>query len=379
MTHFVVTGPGHKKVGIIAPNFREFLSKCRRKFGYKKNEEKDIVVYLTDDTEVDEEYFEILPAGTHLRVSLPGEVKTPDYIQQLAVFLYQCLEQEPNLHQRVLKCLKEPPTSDRAAALLELLARTASNTVSLTSRDKDPEWFRGLNTKFNTKEGVMRNSCESRMRGYFQHTRQELLADTPHDHPHITNAITFFRHHLHKTRHNSSYFDRSASDSERLCDDKGFFSCEGPYDQHTCPSLHFINPYTSREARIIFSTWNLDHVIEKSRTVLPTLKASLSSKKGRNVNLQYFHQLLFLHKDTTIPSGNLKLVHVACHVKKPHQLKIEPKYIYLFKDSTDNIDGPQTSHTGKRLHQQDIHYYTRSKKRCLSTTTRRCVRSQVKL
>ncbi|KAK4298587.1 hypothetical protein Pmani_029079 [Petrolisthes manimaculis] len=364
------------------------MKKCRRKFGYKKSDEKDIVVYLTDDTQVDDEYFEILPAGTHLRVSLPGEVTTPnDYIQQLSTFLHRCLQQEPNLHQRVYECLKEPPTSDgAAAALLTLLARAASDTVSLTSRDKDPEWFKGLDTKFNTKEGVMRNSCESRMRGYFQHTRRELLADIPH-HPHITNAITFFRHHLHQTRHNSSYFDRSASDSERLCDDKGLFSCEGPYDQHTCPSLHFINPYTSREARIIFSTWNLDHVIEKSRTVLPILKASLSSKRGQNVNLQYFHQLLFLHKDTTTTttttsSGNLKLVHVACHDKKPHQLKIEPKYIYLIEDSTDNIDGSHTSHTRKRLQ----HYNTRSKKRCLRTTTttttttgtRRCEKSQVK-
>jgi DNA fragmentation factor beta subunit len=26
---------------------------------------------------------------------------------------------------------------------------------------------------------------------------------------------------------------------------------------------HTINPYSSREERILFSTWNLDHVIER--------------------------------------------------------------------------------------------------------------------
>lgn len=101
------------------------------------------MVYLDDDTEVDEEYFGVLSAGTLLRVSLPGEVRTPDYIQQLATFLHQCLQREPDLHQRVLQCLQEPLTSDRAAALLELLAQTASKTVSLTSRHKDPDWFKG--------------------------------------------------------------------------------------------------------------------------------------------------------------------------------------------------------------------------------------------
>lgn len=86
------------------------------------------------------------------------------------------------------------------------------------------------------------------------------------------------------------------------------------------------------------------------------------------MNLQHFHQLLFHHKDTTTLGGNLKLVHVACHIKKPHHLKIQPEHIYLSEDDTDNVDGPKMCHTGKRLHQQDFHYYTRSKKLCQTTT-----------
>ena len=52
----------------------------------------------------------------------------------------------------------------------------------------------------------------------------------------------------------------------------GRFSCEGKYDEVYCKFRHHaINPYQSYEARILFSTWNLDHRVEKSRTVIPGL------------------------------------------------------------------------------------------------------------
>lgn len=34
---------------------------------------------------------------------------------------------------------------------------------------------------------------------------------------------------------------------------------QGSFDENVCKSLHSINPYGSREGRIVFSTWNLDH------------------------------------------------------------------------------------------------------------------------
>ena len=62
---------------------------------------------------------------------------------------------------------------------------------------------------------------------------------------------------------------------KRICDENGQFRCEGRFDQDNCKygglvnsenesgdstMVHFINPYESSEARILFSTWNLDHV-----------------------------------------------------------------------------------------------------------------------
>ena len=51
----------------------------------------------------------------------------------------------------------------------------------------------------------------------------------------------------------------------------GLFQCEGKYSSAAClyPREHSINPYSSPEARILFSTWNLDHLVERSRAVVP--------------------------------------------------------------------------------------------------------------
>lgn len=37
-------------------------------------------------------------------------------------------------------------------------------------------------------------------------------------------------------------------------------SLQGPFDRDGCASKHSINPYSNRESRVLFSTWNLDHV-----------------------------------------------------------------------------------------------------------------------
>ena len=64
-----------------------------------------------------------------------------------------------------------------------------------------------------------------------------------------------------------------------ICDEIGNFKCEGKYDDdegcvynrksnddtedkddNIFNLIHRINPYESSESRIMFSTWNLDHV-----------------------------------------------------------------------------------------------------------------------
>ncbi|XP_063869935.1 DNA fragmentation factor subunit beta-like isoform X1 [Scylla paramamosain] len=351
--HFVAIGPAQRKCGVVAANYREFLKKCRKKFNLKKHEA--IIVTLDDRTEVDKEYFRVLVNGTELFISKAKDFETVDYIHQLASFLHACLDRQPQLHNKVMSYLQEPVSSKQAATLLEVIAKNTYDSIAQTSKDNDPEWFKGLDTRFKTKEAVMRNSAETRMRSYLQHTEGELLAkNLPPDSPQ-KNAILFFKEKLHKSKYNASYFDRSAVlETERLCDSHGTFECEGPYNQPKCPGIHYINPYASREARIVFSTWNFDHVIEKSRSIIPELKAALSGQRASSVNLPYFYDLLFLHKNPSRAAlktnGNLKLVHIACHVKKPHECQCKSEKIFL--DQRNDIDGPSPQQDTKPKQQR---------------------------
>ena len=66
--------------------------------------------------------------------------------------------------------------------------------------------------------------------------------------------------------------------------------------------------------------------VEKSREVLPTLAEVVKNcPKSSEVNWHYFYNLLFTKK-------NLKLVHVACHVKGIHAgKKCDKKQFYKAK------------------------------------------------
>ncbi|XP_042229902.1 DNA fragmentation factor subunit beta-like isoform X2 [Homarus americanus] len=265
-----------------------------------------------------------------------AEYRTPDIIGPLATFLHACLQRQPKIHEKVSMYLQEPKFSTQATELLDLLTKVARDVAPESSKDRDYEWFKGLDTSYKTKEDVMRNSADRRMRGYLMHTKTELNKDRQL--PAVSSynqAVEFLKNQLSINKYNAKYFDRKAAPGERLCDANGLFECEGPYNTDRCPGIHFINPYASREMRIMFSTWNLDHIIEKSRAVIPALKSALyaqeKSKGNLKVNLPYFYDLLFTHKNANVQhcNGNLKLVHTACHDKKCHEFKCEKKKIYL--------------------------------------------------
>nr|CAD7570019.1 unnamed protein product [Timema californicum] len=116
--------------------------------------------------------------------------------------------------------------------------------------------------------------------------------------------------------------------TQRLCDDRGEFQCQGRWDRPEClyneSSRHVINPYCSKEARVLFQIWNLDHRIERSRTVVPAIieAASISVQEHRKVNCSYFFTLLFT-------LSNLKLVHIVCHDKGAHNVRCDPAMYFL--------------------------------------------------
>lgn len=70
--------------------------------------------------------------------------------------------------------------------------------------------------------------------------------------------------------------------------------------------------------------------IEKKRSVVPELAEAVKTRDGREVNWEYFYQLLFT-------LNNLKLVHIACHKKTNHNLSCDKTKIYRKRKQTREI------------------------------------------
>ncbi|XP_071581486.1 DNA fragmentation factor subunit beta isoform X1 [Temnothorax nylanderi] len=99
-----------------------------------------------------------------------------------------------------------------------------------------------------------------------------------------------------------------------ICDRKGEFKCEGRWNADGCPygDRHKINPYRSKEELALFSTWNLDHKIERSRTLIPQL---LQISRQDTINEQDIYDCY----DNLFTVKNLRLVHIICHDKGSHK------------------------------------------------------------
>ncbi|XP_039442174.1 uncharacterized protein LOC120422712 [Culex pipiens pallens] len=113
-----------------------------------------------------------------------------------------------------------------------------------------------------------------------------------------------------------------------LCNSRGEFRCMGLWNERKCKyGAHVINPYASRENMILFQVWNLDHQVEISRSVLPSIVQNVArvvakeadamcrvhNRRGKKLSvITYFIELFTL--------GNLKLVHIVCHDKSIHDM-----------------------------------------------------------
>ncbi|KAM6336634.1 DNA fragmentation factor subunit beta isoform 4-T4 [Alca torda] len=215
-----------------------------------------------DGTELTESYFRVLPPQTELVLLGPGE-SWRGCASDIEQFLAAFSSQRDAMVEAARQLLSDEGAPRRQKLLADLIHNLSENILA-EERADDEKWFEGLESRFKNKSSYMRYSCESRIRSYMK---------------------------------------------------------EGPFDRDDCPCKHSINPYSNRESRILFSTWNLDHIIEKKRAVVPELAEAVKTRDGREVNWEYFYQLLFtVH--------NLKLVHIACHKKTNHNLSCDKTKIY---------------------------------------------------
>ncbi|XP_010873668.2 DNA fragmentation factor subunit beta isoform X1 [Esox lucius] len=306
-----------KKYGMAATNLKELLKKGCKLFQIPPFGSR--ICLYEDGTELTEDYFQCLPDNAEL-VLLAMDESWTGFVFDISLLL-NTGRNSGLLIDAAKGLLSKEQSPKRRKLLGDLLLHIKDNSET-ENRSDDEDWFQGIDVRFKTKSAYMRYNCESRIRGYMKEV--DSYAQTiqkPKLKDQYRKIVECFVMQLKSDKYNGCYFNRTEKEHERLCTKEGWFTCQGAFDQDECKSLHSINPYGNRESRILFSTWNLDHRIEKKRTVLPALVEALHNHKNSNINLDYFYNLLFTRE-------NLKLVHIVCHKKGAHDLLCDKKKIY---------------------------------------------------
>ncbi|KAG7203878.1 hypothetical protein KM043_013239 [Ampulex compressa] len=388
-----------RKIGVACRSLQELKRKACLKLNITHGL-AEVNVFLLDGSLIDEEYFSTLQPQTTLILQKPGEKIFSD-----ADLLYDTLRRVNidflTAGDKVSQFLTEK-LKTKVAILNKALNKDDSKTACST-REEHPEWFRGLETNYTTKEAYMHRRCQDRIRGYLYKTVEQIkssdvYANDPKAKQNLLQAITFFRVQLKQDHYFGHYFDRSrakdavqqdgdqtdspvcydhcpcrlscledkvyfrlfgrpefldrssiddidgrksskvrtysaeSSDIEQkekciirmqphdkypevaLCDRKGEFRCEGLWNNDGCSygDRHKINPYRSKEELILFSTWNLDHKIERSRSLVPQLLEISVRGTINGKDILDCYNNLFTVK-------NLRLVHIVCHDKGAHK------------------------------------------------------------
>ncbi|XP_003227886.1 DNA fragmentation factor subunit beta isoform X3 [Anolis carolinensis] len=311
-----VRRPGEgRKFGVAAKSLAELLPKACALLQLPSSKAR--LCLYEDGTEVTETYFRKIPDNSELILLAPGE-DWQGYVSEIQRFLDAFSSQTDGIVRAAQGLLSGEEAPKRRKLLADLIHNLSQN-IEAESREDDEKWFQGVESRFKTKSGYMRYSCESRIRSYMKEVGAYASSLPPSVHAKFRQIAKAMLEKLKSERYNGFYFDRRAEKKACLCTPEGWFSCQGPFDTKDCPCRHSINPYGNKESRILFSTWNLDHVIEKKRTILPTLAEALADR--RDVDWEYFYRLLF-----TV--SNLKLVHIACHKKTNHNLSCDKRKIF---------------------------------------------------
>ncbi|XP_061760788.1 DNA fragmentation factor subunit beta [Nerophis ophidion] len=307
----------NKKYGVAAIDLKELLKKgCKL---LKVPPSGAHVCLYADGTEVTEKYFATLPDNTELLLlrkqqAWGGAVCDIAHLLGSDQYALGLIEAAKGL-------LHDEKSAKRRKILTDLL-HNLEDRSELESREEDKEWFIGVEARFKTKSAYLKSNCENRIRSYMRDLDEATKAvQKTGVREECVQASKSLSQMLKCDKYNGCYFDRSQKEKHRICTREGWFTCQGSFDQPQCAWLHSINPYSSRESRIMFSTWNLDHRIEKKRTIVPTLMDALQNHKCEDINLTYFYRLMFT-------CDNLKLVHIVCHKKEAHNLQCEPKKIF---------------------------------------------------
>ncbi|XP_067873626.1 DNA fragmentation factor subunit beta isoform X2 [Heterodontus francisci] len=308
------------KYGIVARNLEELMQKGCQKLQLPRK--KCRVCLFKSGTEVDAENFSHLEDNCELIILQRGQQWNGEGCYYLNKVLHGLDTNEEFI--TIARQILSDELSPKKRTLLQKLIESSAENITAEKRQDDQEWFKGLDSHFQTKSAYMRSSCKRRMRNYLSEVKKHADKLERKTKEKYCAFVTRIERQLQQNHFNECYFDRTANDESRLCTDRGWFTCQGAFDEDSCNFFHSINPYGNRQNRIIFSTWNLDHRIEKKRTIIPEIVKSVIKQETDDSKAGDFYSLLFT-------LDNLKLVHIVCHKKIQHNLSCDSSQIYTRK------------------------------------------------
>lgn len=236
------------------------------------------------------------------------------------------IEQFRKINHEILQAkslVKEFVANNRNSDVFKALSHVQGEIeekMVLSLRTEDPNWFEGLDSKVTTKEELMRRKAQDRIRGYFYKTKDELtkssiyrtnvnarkvIDDLLTDFFLFLNGVDYFSCLFDRTHETKFVMNKDETDATKikakrrridsetklkigendlfrklqvaLCNDQGSFACHGVWNAKNCSYEHSINPYSSRESVVLFQIFNLDHQIEISRSIFPSILKSVEN------------------------------------------------------------------------------------------------------
>ncbi|CAH0398029.1 unnamed protein product [Chilo suppressalis] len=325
-----------KKIGVAAENLNELIQKSCKKLGFNVGFAECKLFVAEDGTRVDDDdYLDTLPSQTLFILLKNKETMVTDFD-----YYYNVIRSSGKDYIETGVAAKEflsTNIKEKFRVFQKYVAAANDARTMLSERSQDPGWFEGLDPSEKTKEQTMSKRVKERMKGYYYKTKTALQSSELYINSKrgrgkklIDQFLDDLRKLLESNKYNETYFNRKAEKDARLCNENGLFQCGGLWNNNTCAyeGEHIINPYRSREERIIFQTWNLDHKIELSRSIIPKILEAIqwlynenikciscdSNFKNGSIETDRYYLQIFTRY-------NLKLVHIVCHFKGKHSIQ----------------------------------------------------------
>ncbi|XP_063144569.1 DNA fragmentation factor subunit beta isoform X2 [Rattus norvegicus] len=153
------------KFGVAARSCQELLRKGCIRFQLPVPGSR--LCMYEDGTEVTDDCFPSLPNDSELLLLTAGETWHGSDVSDITRLLSVFNEPHAGVIQAARQLLSDEQAPLRQKLLADLLHHVSQN-ITAETREQDPSWFEGLESRFRNKSGYLRYSCESRIRGYLR-------------------------------------------------------------------------------------------------------------------------------------------------------------------------------------------------------------------